>query len=222
MSTLIKTLPALWPILDSICMLEKTKFLPRQVSKLIQGMLIVRHKTFENAVRRSNTDVTQWPDQTMEHPTQCYPTLPIWRYPSKYKVSQQVDADLCDKTFTYHGDFCAGVFSVGCACPANITFGFELMLAKESPRNLFRFLMTRDVDLESLDGILVDFACLFEPYAMNREAQILQEKLVLVDGAHWAGRWWGGWIFEMHLTINLAGQKKLKKTDRTGKGGHLG
>ena len=86
---------------------------------------------------------------------------------------------------------------------------------KESPRNLFRFLMTRDVDLESLDGILVDFACLFEPYAMNREAQILQEKLVLVDGAHWAGMWEGSLIY-------FAGQKKLRKNDRTGKSGHLG
>jgi hypothetical protein len=48
------------------------------------------------------------------------------------------------KTFTYHDDFCAGIYTVVCACPANITLGFELMLVKESPRNLFRFLMTRD------------------------------------------------------------------------------
>ena len=78
------------------------------------------------------------------------------------------------------------------------------MLLKESPRNLFRFLMTRDIDVNGLDGILVDHACLFEPYMMNREAKFLENKNVLVDGAHWAG------------------QKKLKKSDRTGKGGHLG
>ena len=92
----------------------------------------------------------------------------------------------------------AGFYSVGCACDKNITFGFEIMLLKESPRNLFRFLMTRDIDLPSLKGILVDHACIFEvilllkvflksgnkfqPYVMNREASLLQNKLVLVDG----------------------------------------
>ena len=115
-----------------------------------------------------------------------------------------MDADLCEKNFSYHSDFCAGIYSVGCACEYNITFGFEIMLLKESPRNLFRFLMTRDVDFNALEGILVDHACLFEPYTMNREALILENVLVLVDGAHWAG------------------QKKLKKPDQSGKGGHLG
>ena len=204
MSTLIKSLPALWPLLDNICILESRKFLPRPVSKLIIGLLKVRQNTFENAVRRSNTDVYQWEDPSLEHPTMCYPNLPIWRYPSKYKVSQQPDADLCDKSFSYHGDFSAGIFSVGCGCPANITLGFELMLLKESPRNLFRFFLTRDVDLKELDGILVDFACLFEPYCLNREARMLEDKVILVDGAHWAG------------------QKRLKKGDKAGKGGHLG
>ena len=82
--------------------------------------------------------------------------------------------------------------------------GFEIMLVKESPRNLFRFLMTRDVDLEALDGILVDHACIFEPYVLNRESKLLENIMVLVDGSHWVG------------------QKKLKKPDKQGKGGHLG
>ena len=87
---------------------------------------------------------------------------------------------------------------------SKITLGFELMLAKESPRNLFRFLITRDVNLEALEGILVDFGCLFEPYVMNREANMLEKIHVLVDGSHWAGH------------------KPLKKSDKSGKGGHLG
>lgn len=103
----------------------------------------------------------------------------------------------------YHGDFSAGVYSVGCCCSANITLGFELMLLKESPRNLFRFLMTRDIDEDSLEGILVDHACLFEPYMMNREASFLEYKKVLVDGSHWQG------------------MKKMKKSDST-RSGHLG
>ena len=64
--------------------------------------------------------------------------------------------------------------------------------------------MTRDVDLSALKGILVDHACIFEPYVMNREASILTNTLVMVDGAHWSG------------------QKKLKKFDKRGKGGHSG
>ena len=76
--------------------------------------------------------------------------------------------------------------------------GFELMLNKEGPKNLFRVLQCRDVDMDSLQGILVD------PYILNREAEMLQWKLFLVDRAHWNG------------------MKKLKKADRSGKNGHLG
>ena len=199
-----KCFPALWPILEEICSTEKSNFLPREVSEIVLKMLAIRNETFHNAAKRSNTDYFLWTDPIKEHPTQCYPMLPLWRHPSKYTVSKQADTDLCDKTFTYHDDFCAGIYSVGCACPANITLGFEIMLVKESPRNLFRFLMTRDVDMGRLEGILVDHACIFEPYTMNREAGMLEKVLVLVDGAHWSG------------------QKKLKKFDKQGKGGHLG
>ena len=204
LNSLIKALPALWPIIDSICELEETKFPPRDVSKVILSMLKIRSTMFANATKRSNADYYQWPDQSLEHPSQCYPTLPLWRYPSRYRVRDQADAELCDKAFTYHGDFAAGVYSVGCACPANITFGFELMISKESPRNLFRFLMTRDIDQDALEGILVDHACLFEPYMLNREAKFLEKVNVLVDGSHWQG------------------MKHLKKGPRGGKGGHLG
>ena len=202
--TLATSLPALWPLLDNICTLEKSKFLPSQVSRLVLRMLKVREETFEKCVRRSESDVVKWPDSKLEHPTMAYPTFPIRRYPSKYKVNEHVDSDICEKAFTNHGDFCAGMFSVGCACPSNTTFGFEIMLSKESPKNLFRFLMTRSVNMSSLDGILVDFGCLFEPYVMNREAQIFKDKIVLVDGAHWAA------------------QKKMRKSDKSGKGGHSG
>ena len=195
--------PALWPIIDAICSLEDSKFLPVSVSRLILALIKIRQTTFDTAVMRSNSDYYLWPDSTVEHPLQCYPTIPLWRYPSRYTVSAQIDSDLCDKAFSYHGDFAAGVFSVGCACPNNITLGFELMLLKESPRNLFRFLMCRDIDEDNLQGILVDHACLFEPYMMNREAHFLKTKKVLVDGSHWQG------------------MKRMKKGDRSGRG-HLG
>ena len=82
--------------------------------------------------------------------------------------------------------------------------GFKLMLVKESPRNLFRFLMTRDVDVEALDEILVDYACIFEPYVNNRQSKLLENIMGLVDGSH------------------LVGQQMLKKQEKQGKGGHLG
>ena len=64
--------------------------------------------------------------------------------------------------------------------------------------------MNKNIDVDALDGILVDHAWLFEPYMMNREAQFLEKKLFLEDGAHWAG------------------QKKMEKSDQSGKGLHLG
>ena len=50
------------------------------------------------------------------------------------------DDDFCDKAFLDHNAFAAGIYSIGCACDKNITLGFELMLNKESPKNLFRAL----------------------------------------------------------------------------------
>ena len=78
------------------------------------------------------------------------------------------------------------------------------MILKESPINLFRFLMTRNVDIDALEGIIVDHGCNFEPYVMNREAKLLENKLLFVAGAHWQG------------------MKKMKKFDKNGKGGHDG
>ena len=69
MKAIIKTFPALWPILDSVCTLENTKFLPKQVSKIILKMLTIRFQTFQNATKRSNSDYYLWPDPSLEHPT---------------------------------------------------------------------------------------------------------------------------------------------------------
>ena len=101
-------------------------------------------------------------------------------------VSSVVSADLCDKAFLTHRAFSAGIYSIGnfcsffffcislkssllgCACDKNITLGFEIMLNQEGPKNLFRILQCRDVDMNSLKGILVDHACLVDPYILNR------------------------------------------------------
>ncbi len=55
-----------------------------------------------------------------------------------------------------------------------------------------------------LHGVVEDFACGLHEYFLNREPEDVKNVLFLVDGSHWAG------------------QKKLKKGDREGKGGHLG
>ena len=77
------------------------------------------------------------------------------------------------------------------------------MINKESPQNLFRLLTCRDIDMHTLEGILLDHACLLDTYAMNRDAGLLQYKKVLVDGCHWSK------------------QKKNKKSNSIGKGGHI-
>ena len=158
LSKVMRGFPALWPDLDKITQLNDTKYLPREVSLIVLELIDIRARTFSKG-KRSNTSYFKYDEHGLnEHPSQCYPLLPIWRYPCRYKVQQHVDSDLCEKTFMNHSEFCAGIYTIGCGCEKNITFGFELMLATESPRNLFRFLMCRDVDMNSLKGIILGMA----------------------------------------------------------------
>ena len=78
-------------------------------------------------------------------------------------------------------------------------------------KTVSRFLMCRDVDLFNLEGVIFDHACGLDPYILCmlihyfcREPREFEYLRCLVDGAHWQG------------------QKRLKKPDRAGKGGHLG
>ena len=80
------------------------------------------------------------------------------------------------------------------------------MIHQESPQNLFRLLTCRDIDLHTLKGMVLDHACLFDTYAMNRDANFLENKKVLVDGLHWNSQ-----------------RKNKKSTSKgKGKGGHIG
>ena len=182
LDTFKRALPVLWSILDNICLLERKKYLPIEVSTIVLKFINMRQSMFDKAAVRTNDQYHRWRDSDSEHATQCYPSLPLIRHPSRYCVRNKKDADLCDKAFGYNSDFVAGFFSVGCACENATTFGFEIMLLKESPRNLFRFLMTRDVDFNALKGILIDHACILDSYIMNREATLLEDKILLVDG----------------------------------------
>ena len=79
------------------------------------------------------------------------------------------------------------------------------MLNRESSHNLFRFLQTRDVNLNTLEGVLFDFCCNLHPYSLNREAKDFEFVISLVDGCHWAGN------------------RKMKRPDKNAKGqnGHM-
>ena len=74
--------------------------------------------------RPSLKKYADWEDPNKEHQSQYYPHWPIFRYPKKYEVRNVTDCDFCDKAFNKHRDFTHGVFSVGCACAANITYGY--------------------------------------------------------------------------------------------------
>ena len=194
-------LPAFWAILDSICVLERTTFLPHLVSRIVLRILEIRKNMLEGAEQRDESEYIRW--EGGEHPTMCYPGLKLFRYPKKYRVNNKTDQDVCNKEFQKQSGFTAGIFTLGCACEYNTTLGFELMINKESPHNLFRVLTCRDVDMFKLKGVLMDHACLFDTFVMNRDARMLQHKKVLVDGLHWNA------------------QKKNKKNEGRGKGGHL-
>ena len=75
----------------------------------------------------------------------------------------------------------------GCSCPSNITLGFEMNLTSESPHNLFRVLMCRDLDTSRLKGVIFDNACNFHIYLLGREPREWKYLRCLVDGAHYRG-----------------------------------
>ena len=131
-----KQLPAFWPMLTNILDLEGTKYLPPDVKCIVLKLIDIRKTTFLSAATRNDDDYTNWPSPDEEHPTQFYPDFPIFRYPKRYTVRGQNDDDLCNKAFDEKRDFSYGVFSIGCCCELNITFGFELMLCKADMRKV--------------------------------------------------------------------------------------
>ena len=203
LQVVMKQLPALWPILENICNLERSSALPNEVSAIVLKLLEIREQTFTDASPREANMYYAY-EEIEEPKTSYYPNNPTLKHPKQYTVNKVKDKDLCEKAFIGHSDFAAGIFTAGCACKYNITLGWELMLSNESPRNLFRLLMCNQFDLKKMTGVLMDHACKFDTYMLNREAKELEHLLILVDGSHWNA------------------QKKLKYPNSKGKGGHLG
>ena len=65
--------------------------------------------------------------------------------------------DACTKNYEKTKSHCPGVFSVGCACPRSITFGYELMINPESSNNPFRLISCRDIDIRGQFKGLIKF-----------------------------------------------------------------
>ena len=160
--------PALWPNTLDILTLEKVKYLPGDVSAILLKLVEIRRNTFTNAANRAASEYVDWEDQEKEHQTQFYPNWPIFRYPKKYDVRNVTDCDFCDKNFNKKRDFSHGIFSVGCGCALNVTYGFELILCRESAHNIFRLLMCRDLDLHALKGVIFDHSCGLDQYILNK------------------------------------------------------
>ena len=96
------------------------------------------------------------------------------------------------------------IHGLGCSCPAAIIYGFEVMCSRESARHFHHFLTCRKINFQKLKGCIEDYACGLHPFILNRDPHDFKYKMFLVDGSHWNG------------------QRRLKKGDLNGKGGHLG
>ena len=82
-----KAIPSFWPLLMSICELEKTTFLPIPVANIVLALLKVRKQTFSKAPQRYEEDYIRYEKTGIfsEDPTQCYPVHKLLRYPKQYK-----------------------------------------------------------------------------------------------------------------------------------------
>ena len=81
--TVSKELPVLWQMLNDVCNLEQTSFLPQTILRIILKLLKIRMNSFLQSTSR--TDAEYIPYDGPEHPTMCYPNHPIKLYPKKYK-----------------------------------------------------------------------------------------------------------------------------------------
>ena len=169
-------MPPFWNILNSIIKLEESsQYLPKDVAAITLKLLEIRYLTFRRATQRDSSLYREWTSEK-SHPCIFCLGFKMTKCPCKYIVSGRKDKDFCSKQFPENRIFSYGVNSGGCCCPLNITYFFELMLERESPENIFRFLTCHDVQLNpdlpgKLDGIIHEFACVLDDYLLNHEAK---------------------------------------------------
>ena len=107
-----KELPALWPNILEIVNLEKSEYLPQDMSRIILKMIQIRRNTFRNSAERLDEDYIHWESPEEEHPTAFYPQWPIFWHPKKYNVRYKTDSNFCEKAFDSKKVFAVGVFFV--------------------------------------------------------------------------------------------------------------
>ena len=136
----------------SLSEFENSNFLPHDVSLTVLALLEIRNQTFRKAPQRYQEDYIKYEESEtyMDDPTQFYPMHELQTYPKNYNVNKKVDSDFCEKNFPQHHHFADGIFSISCCCEVSITYGFEIMMAHESARHFFKFLMNRKINLTLL------------------------------------------------------------------------
>ena len=177
-------LPAIWLRIVDILKLEKEeKYLPAYVSLIIIQLLKIRRSMYKQATKRKDdgSEYFSWDGES--HPCMFYPNWKIVRWPSNYQIKGSKST--CNKEQNKPRDHSYGLFSVGCACPLNITLGFELMLKPETCNNMFRILSCLDIDLSVLNTVIYDNGCNLSNFINNREARELKNIRTLVDAMHY-------------------------------------
>ena len=120
-----REIPGAWKTWYNILKLENAKHFNIETKKIIQKLCTMRREIFENAAERVTTDYFKW--EGGEHETQCYPLWDLLYHPSSYQIGKNKnrnEEEKCQKKIPGKDrKFAYGVFSVGCACSKNITYG---------------------------------------------------------------------------------------------------
>ena len=78
-----KEIPVLWPMLNDICNVVNTAFLPQSVSRVVMKLVEIRNNTFINCESREDTNYI--PYDGLEHPTMFFPNHKLKWYPKNIK-----------------------------------------------------------------------------------------------------------------------------------------
>lgn len=122
-----KEVPALWKSIHSILMLEKARHLKSDMKEILRMLIYMRVHIFETAAQRSSSENIKW--EGGEHQTMYYPLWKILHYPKHYNIGKANNKNIqkeeeCDKKKSKKGQkWSYGVFSCGCSCSKNITYG---------------------------------------------------------------------------------------------------
>ena len=192
LNTLRAEMPHFWNLINNICVEAKSNFLPVSISVVCMKLLAIRKQTFQSMRQHGDYIQIENPKEFgVEHPLQFYPFFPLISFPKKYSVSGKEDSDFCSKTYPRHKDF-TQIFTIGCTCELNVSYGFELQMGAESARSIFKLQMCRKFQMDNngrkkLRGWVYDNACNAHRYCLNRDAEEFQYTKFIIDGVHFSG-----------------------------------